>query len=285
MSLLTNLGSAAKSLPQPPGIPHALLQTVAQVLHSYLLTSHLAQTWDTAEVPFAMQENETLEDLCSIEGYVPNDMRKPLAELIAFRKHLSDPDQVSSYLDRFSELPEEVQQLLVLALRNTMYSMTKYDGTLAKWLEQTKDVVEVLKGGSETLVDSLLEVCAEFQQHQIGSWPIRLPHLLTYAIEDLKDSARIRLLATHVLQMSVNGGIGSAVERLARSGRWAGWPGLVESWRGNLQELARHSEPWVAGRVRSISATVSRLIGPHRRNTDQADTQGVEDGARPAEGG
>jgi hypothetical protein len=27
-----------------------------------------------------------------------------------------------------------------------VYSTTKYDGTLAKWLEQTTDVVELLKG-------------------------------------------------------------------------------------------------------------------------------------------
>jgi hypothetical protein len=183
---------------------------------------------------------------------------------------------MGAYLDRFLELPPHVQQMLVLALKGIVYSTTKYDSTLARWLEQTKGVVELLREGSETVVDTLLEVCAEFQQHQVASWPIRLPHLLTYVIENLKDPDRIRLLAIHVPQMSVNGGIGSAVQRLAGSGRWSEWPGAVGSWRDNLQAMARHSEPWVAARVRSISSTISRLVGPHRSNTDKEDPRNVE---------
>ena len=283
ISLLTNISLAVKSLPQP-GISTALQETIANVLHVYLLASPLAQVWDSAG-QFALHDNVALEDLCKVDGYLPNEARRHLAELIAFRKHLSDPAQVESYLDRFLELPRHVQELLVLALRDNLYSTTKYDATLAKWLEQTEGVAKILKEVPETVVDPLLEVLAEFQQHQIASWSIRLPHLLTYVIEVLEDPVRKRLLATHVLRMSASGGLGSAVQRLAGSRTWSEWPRAVESWRGNLLEMARHSEPWVAGRVRSISATVSRLIGPHRRNSEQKYTRGVEDDARENDGG
>ncbi len=278
MSLLTNLGLAAESLPQLPGIPNAVQQTIANMLHSYLVTSHLAQPWGDAEVPFAFQENEGLEFLCTVEGYGPHEVSEQLVGLLAFRKELSDPKQVASYLDRFSQLPPHVQHLLALALKDLVNSTTAYDETFAKWLEQTDDVVEFLASASEIVVDPLLEACAEFQQHQIANWSIRLPHLLTYAIEGLSDPERVRLLAMRVLQMSVNAGAGSAVQRLAESGRWTEWVSAVSTWRANMQEMAPHSEPWVAGRVRSISATVSRLIGPHFKNTDLEELSGVEGG-------
>jgi hypothetical protein len=275
VSLLTNLASAAKTLPEP-NIRPEFQEILSNALHSYLLTSPIAQTWEGAELPFALQENGELEDLCRLEGYVPNEVREHLGELIAFRRHLSDPGQVKAHLDQFLELPAHIQLLVALALRDIEYSTTKYDGMLSEWLEKTKQVSEVLAQAAGEIVDPLVEMLAEFQQHQVSSWHIRLPHLLAYVIEGLKDGARTGVLATHALQLSANAGLGSPIQRLANSRTWAEWASALGTWRANLQDMASRSEPWVASRVRSISATVSRLIGPDARHIVPAETEDAE---------
>lgn len=263
-SLLTSLGMAAKSLPHET-MPAKLRRTLTDILHGYILTVPNSRNQRVTDVAFAIEEAVAIEELCDVEGFVKKEVRDNLKHLIEIRKKLSAVDQMKSYLDQFLALPPDDQYLLVLALRDAVLTTTTFDFTLEKWLEQTVDIVAILTEGSEELVRILLDVLAEFQQHQVGNWPIRLPHLLAYVIEGVDDPVRIRLLARHVLQLSANAGIGSAILRLASSGKWSKWPIEMESWRQNLQAMAIDSEPWLAGRVRLISTTISRLIGPIRR--------------------
>lgn len=266
MSLLAQLGSAVHSF-TTPGISKAVQEVISNVLHGYLLISNLAEQCEMVVLPFAIQDDGDLEKLSTSEGYVPDESRESLSELIAFHRHLSAPEVVESYLGQFPDLPEHAQHMILLALKGAVYSTNRFDSALAKWLEQTDLVVGVLKTVPEPIVDILMEVFAEFQQHQVSGWPIRLPHLLSFTIEGLDDPNRMKHLVGQVLQMSINGGVGSPIQRLTCANRFPDCHSVLGNWRGNLVEMARHSEPWIAARVRAISSVVSQIIGPRKRNS------------------
>jgi hypothetical protein len=262
VSLLAQIGTLTNAVPAE-GLSVLLMEMLGRVLHGYVLTTPLAHTWGDAKVPFAFQQNAAVEKLCS-NGYVQTDVAETVSVLISFRRQLSSPDQAQSYLGEFGELPLHMQHVVLLALRDLVYSTSFYDKVIEQWLEQGTGVTSTLKDSPDEIVDLLLEIFSEFQQHQIGNWSIRLPHLLVNVIEESQDSDRVNLLASHVLQLSENAGIASPIQRLAASGRWSKWSKAIESWRDNCLAMAKHSAPWVGCRTRSISATVSKLVGPRR---------------------
>lgn len=263
LSLLVQLSCAAKSFPAN-AVPERLRPRVSNVLHGYLMTSNLADASDALARTFAFEENSALDDLCAAEGFVSEDKRTALAQLIQFRRDLARPDELQVRLDRFQELPNYEQHATLLVLNEVLHASAKYDNIIETWLNQRKQVIEILRDGSDYLLELLLEILAEFQQHPMTPWVIRLPHLLAYVIEQSEPSPRVSSLSTAVLQMSVNGGVTSPILRLVSSNKWTDWSVTLAKWHENLAEVAKYSEPWIAARIRAVSAIVSRLIGPRR---------------------
>ena len=110
---------------------------------------------------------------------------------------------------------------------------------------------------------SLPILLAEFHQRQQSDWGIRLPHILAYAMEQSNDEPRVKRLFLSLLFMSVNAGVASPIARVMSSKWRSSLLKELQIWRENSVAISHYSEPWVAGRVRAISALISRLIGPH----------------------
>jgi predicted Zn-dependent protease len=261
MSLLAQLSLVATSF-QAHGIPQPLRARVSKVLRGYLLLSNLADKCESSVPTFAFEENFTLNDLCLIEGYMPEDMRNALTEMIDLRRQLSEPTELQARLDRLLELPGNEQHLTLVVLKAVLHATAKCDSIVDAWLNQTKLVVDFLCTGAEFAVGLLLEVLSEFQQRPMTTWPSRLPHLLAYAIEQTDDLARASFLSTSLLQMSTNGGVLSPILRVVASNKLQDWRSAIGAWRDDLAEVAKYSEPWVAARIRAVSATISRILGP-----------------------
>jgi hypothetical protein len=261
MSLLAHLGATIDSFASAD-LPAALKERIGKVFQGYLVMSNLAEQREMREPVFAFQENEGLERLCTTPGCVPEENREMLSGLISFRRALGDIEKMRSLLEEYLELPVHVQRMTALALKDMVYSSTKYDVVLAQWLDRSSKIAKMLRTVDPSVLEPLLEAMAEFQQHQVANWPTRLPHVLAYAIEQTNDAERAGLLCPHILQMSINAGVVSPVHRIANTRSWPEWRSKIAAWRENLAEVARHSEPWVAARVRGISAPISRLIGP-----------------------
>jgi hypothetical protein len=269
MSLLVELASCAKSFTEPT-VPEALQAAIGKALHGFLLTSQIADTWEGTPT-FAFQNNAKLEDLCECQGFVPEDRRKALGELISIRRHLSNPQELEAALAQWSELPAHAQYLTVAALKCLVSSANRFDEMTAKWLEQTAQAVDILVTAPDYILEPFVEMLVEFQQHYVSSWPVRLPHVLAYAIEQSVNADRIGYLAMAALQMSINSGMASPIQRLAKSGKWPEWQSAVAAWRRNLIGMGKKSDPWVTARVRATSAAISRLIGPWIRGAEGHD--------------
>jgi len=261
MSLLVQLSLAAKSSPEHV-LPEPLRPRVTKVLHGYLLASNLADNFDSTASTFAFEDNARLEALCSTEGYVSEDMRQALWQMVQFRRGLSEPQELQTRLAGLLGLPINEQHVTLLVLRDMLHATAKCDSIIDTWLNQTRDIVDILNHGPVVLVEPLLQILSEFQQRPMTRWPSRLPHVLAYAIEQSDDPGRASLLSWSVLQMSVNGGVASPITRLVCSNKWPDWRTCIATWRENLVEVAKHSEPWIAARIRAVSAMVSRIIGP-----------------------
>ena len=94
---------------------------------------------------------------------------------------------------------------------------------------------------------------------------VRVPHLLSYAMEQCDDLERVERLNVYTIQMSINAGIASPIVRVLTSKWRSALSSHIALWRDNLLEVAMASEPWVGARVRAASAAISRIIGPSKR--------------------
>lgn len=266
-SILAQLSSVARSM-APLTIPDAVKNSIGDALHGYLLVGPIADNTDGGTFKFAFQDTAALEDLCTVDGFLPEGDRQEMSRLIAVRRYLASPQNLDSCFEQWAELPPHIQHITMLALRTRIYASTANDAVLTKWLEQTTKVVQVLLHAGTEIVDPLLEILAEFQQHHVENWPNRLPHMIAYAVEESDSPERVALLAPHVLQMALNYGLASPIQRFSSSNKLPDWHEAIRTWRENLVDIARISEPWVAARIRAVSASVSRLIGPRRRASD-----------------
>lgn len=261
MSLLVQLSLATKPF-LPKELPERMRSRLGKVLNGYLLTSNLTDSCETSVPIFAFEENSNLEELCAVPGFVSEDMRNALGELIQFRRGLASPEQLRSRLDRFQELPFHEQHVTLLVLNDVLFATSKYDDLIASWLNEAKQVVNILSNGHASLLGSLLDLLSEFQQRALAAWMSRLPHLLAYAIEQIDDTSIVARVSTAIIQMCNNGGVASPILRVISSNKWSEWRKSLAIWHENLAEVAKYSEPWVAARVRAVSAVISRLIGP-----------------------
>src|SRR5258708_17271526 len=272
MSLVAHLGSTAKSFPNP-GFPEHVKVVVGKALYSFLVASHLGEKWAIGNSVYAFQDNSHLEDLSRDGGYLPEESRQALSELLSLRRELSDVTELETTLSQFSGIAPHLQHLVILALKDAVYSTAKYDAVIAQWLSDTTFVVGMLLESPEYLLEPFLEMLAEFQQHYVENWPIRLPHVLAFAIEKSDNPDRVKTLSSHLLLMSHNCGVGSPIQRLVHGKKWPEWHEAVATWRDNLVMVGVHSEPWVTARVRGTSAVISKLIGPRTSGNAGTDSE------------
>lgn len=258
MSLLTQLSDARSSLALDQSPPD-VREIIGTFLRGYLLASPLANCVSVQPV-FGFQENEDIGGLCG--EVIPPEECDAFVQLASFRRDMRKTTDVQPRLERLGEDPPTEQRLTMLFLKDAVFSGAEFDEALSTWLDQTPGLAQDLQQLEPQVLDPLLELLSEFHQRRQADWAIRLPHILSCAIEQSDDEARVKRLFLSILFMSVNAGIGSPIQRVLSSKWRPHLVGVLQTWRENSAILAQLSEPWVAGRIRATSAVVSRLIGP-----------------------
>ena len=263
-SLVMQLSQAVGSLPLAE-IPDELRDRVGALLGEHLLTCPVANQTETCESVFAFQQDLRIADLCGVGGLIASDKREMLTEVVRLRENIATRNGLQFRLERLLELPTYEQRLTLFFLREAVFSTYKFDDLVAKWLTQTDQAVDELQRLPESLSEIAVDALAEFQQRPSMEWAIRLPHLLAFVIERTDNSDCFNTLWTHAVLMSINVGIVSPIQRIVSSHWRTDVLNSLGVWRDNLTDVGKHSEPWVASRIRATSATILRLIGPRRR--------------------
>lgn len=262
MSLLAQLSQNMDSLPLEQ-IPDVFMTKIGRSLSAYLIGTPLANY--TSSSVYAFQENGQLAEFC--KQVTPTEHYESVMELVQMRQKSGNRKELAEQLDRLLELPSGVQYLAILLLKDIVFTTHDQDDTISRWLSRTDDLVLILKQLPESLIAFMLEALSEFNQRPQTEWAIRLPHILVYTLEQVDDKEHAEQLCYAALQMSLNAGIVSPIQRMSDS-KWKSdvleW---ISVWRRVLVRMTGNYEPWVAARVRATSATISRIIGPFDNST------------------
>jgi len=262
MSLLGRLSSASVLPPIPDG-KDAAIHGILRRLVAYLISSPLGLSFGGTTPIFAFQDAIELGNLDSIPGATATECES-VREIVAFRQRMAEHGSVADCLNRLLELSETEQLLFISYLRTVMLSTKAFDDVASTWIVQTTTVVEVLRKAPEKALIALVAVLQEVQQRQRADVAARIPQMFAYAVESLDDKDRAEYLWGEVCLLSINCGIVSPIQRLAVSKWSTEFLSLLRTWRDGLLDVAKDSEPWIGGRVRSTSAAISRLIGPRQ---------------------
>jgi hypothetical protein len=234
---------------------------IARVLYGYVMTGPIAvETPERARFAFEGDGVPIVYD--HWVRLIPEDHWDDFERLLKLRREVLDNSGLSERLLRLGSSPVADQLLLLLVLKWGVFCDTRYDDSLVEWLSQTDTAVKCLCELPDACIMHLLEILLEFQQRHRGDWSSRLPHLLALATDEAGNEIRVRLLCAYVIVLSLNTGIVSPIQRVMASRQRAVCGEVITSWRDGMAEVATVSEPWIAARVRSISASISRLVGP-----------------------
>ena len=177
-----------------------------------------------------------------------------------------DADTFKNRLVSLLEIPPLERRLTLLFLVEAIFSSARHDRVVADWLADAAHVVRILLESPDDTMFSLMEALHEFHQRNLGEWAVRLPHFLAYAIEQTDDEKRMQNLLAHAVVMSINAGIVSPIQRLMVS-KWRAEIGpWMENWSDYVFHFVPWSEPCVGALIRGPSATISRALGPRKRN-------------------
>jgi hypothetical protein len=260
LSLIARLATRWRQLPLAQ-LPLQFRELLKRSIEGFVTATPLTRVND-APCIYAFDENAGVPGFLDCEWIALSDAREYLLELIRVRRGLQKGDNLAAALNGLFELSEISRQLTLLVLHETLSSGNDADNAMASLLESTDSVVRILHELPEDLLRTFLEALAEFQLRPSPEWPVRIPHLIVYAMESTADEERMRLLYPHVMQMSICTGLASPIQRLLRSKWQLALSKATMTWRANLLEVAKASEPWVAARVRATSSVISRILGP-----------------------
>lgn len=234
-------------------------ERIDSVLRDYLLFSPLANNYDDPTV-FGFQENDAIAGLCS--DVLSSKECESFVFVIEFRRNLIKSVDLLSRLEQLRDASAVDRVLTMQLLKDVVFSNANFDDSIGSWLEPMNEASQNFLQLEPSSLEPLLELLPEFHQRKLSDWGIRLPHILAHAIEQSDDEIRVERLFQSVLFMSINAGIVSPIQRLLVS-KWRSKSlDLLQMWRDSAVNLARYSDPWVAGRIRGTSSAVSRLIGP-----------------------
>lgn len=248
-------------------IREKLPATFSDAVRDYLVTTPLANSFSKGG-PFAFQLNadtfELDEQMGAPDSTSPSEA---IRSIVNIRQNAADQTSLREQLDHLTELEPDVRYFGLQLLKEAIFSTSTFDSVIETWLADGAEVVRVLQELDEK--DSLLlfEILTEFHQRRSSDWAARLPHLLAWGIEQTDDVQRALLLFGGVLQMSINSGVTSPMQRAVASKHREKLIEMLLSWRENLVFIAPRSEPWVAGRIRGMCATISRVAGPREYPT------------------
>jgi hypothetical protein len=261
LSLLVRLDCAANQL-SISAIPEECRVKLGAILGGFFVGNPAQGGDGSTRAVFAIDEESGMTNLLKENGVLAPESRETLLGMKRVWCGMTDVSQLRSLLERLAELDADEQHLIMLFLRAAIFSTSRFDDVISEWLGRTADLVEALRRGPESVLELLVEGLAELQQRPRVDWPIRLPHFLAYGSEQTEERNRFEILHIHTLLMSINGGIVSPIQRMMCSKWQSESLARLRVWRENIIEVAKHSEPWVAARVRATSAAISRLIGP-----------------------
>jgi len=277
MSLLAQIcathGSALMQL-----APQDTSSQIGRVLVGYSYATPIANRFENDPQLYAFQESGTITNVQLLRHLMRTEDFSKAEELSRSRDLFDNPAELERKLVLLPELPPHEQFLTTVYLRDAVFSSGTRDDAIAGWLSASDRVLESLDKVPYGFVDAVLEALGEFQQRYRGDYPIRLPHLVACAVENTTDVVRARGLFTHLLLMSINGGIVSPIQRVMMSGKWKSeFVKPLTIWRANICDVARLSEPWIGARVRTVNAAISRLIGPRGNTPDEEGQMGPDD--------
>lgn len=248
----------------------SLLQRVgpqfSETLRDYIVTTPLVSRLGEATA-FAYQDNSDIVDLCESTVLFTNENGEVLKAFSQARIEYSDPSKACEQLSDLLQLDLGMQHFTLANLRDAVCSTDTFDKNVGEWLERGVEVVEVLNSVAIRELQLVHELMAEYQQRHSEEWASRLPHLIAWAIEKSTDKQRAGELFASLLLMSINGGAMSPIQRAMTSPHRQVFLPILINWRQNLLDVARVSEPWVAGRIRAMCATISRIVGPRKFDT------------------
>jgi hypothetical protein len=253
----------------------AAWERIGTIIRGYLISTSLGEEHNEPEPVFAFQYRAS-SGLGSWKSWIPEDERDGFLGAFALRNRLSNAQELQSQLERLSALPEEEQRLTLLFASEAVSSTFKYDDVIIAWLTQTDGIVNAIQQLSGLSLVQLLDLIMEFHQRQRPEWLVQIPHILAYVLEKTTDLERAQLIIGHILEMSINAGIASPIQRISVSKWRAEVAKLLPHWRDSLVDIGRVSEPWVRARIRAMSATVSRLVGP-RQYSDNSSNPSAAD--------
>ena len=240
----------------------ALRESLATTFQSCMIPAIVADHCDEANPAFAFEGGMSTASPGALAGLLDAEHVEGLSQTTAFRESMADNAEFLSNLERLTGLPPEHQFVMLLCLKSAVCSTRKFDDVVGPWLERPDCVVELVESLPIELLPTILEILVEFQQRQWNDLPLRIPHAIAYAVERMDDRERVKTLLPFILVLSVNVGIVSPIQRVFAS-RWrAQFVETLQVWRDHMSEIGRHSEPWIAARVRGAVSAISRLIGP-----------------------
>lgn len=216
---------------------------------------------ETERSCFAFEETSGIPSLFDNTAFVDETDRGYFQVLAEFHSNLATSSGLREHLRHLVTLHPKEQSITFLFLRQAALTCPDLTDTVAGWIAETSGLIELLLNVDQDVLVELLDALIEYQFRLQAEWAVRMPHLLVHAIEQLDSRERVDVLFNYVLHMSLNVGICSPIER-AWNSKWRGdFNEPLSTWRMNLLNLAQHSTPWVAGRIRSMLSGISALIG------------------------
>tara|TARA_R110002167_G_scaffold22388_2_gene80262 strand:- start:1424 stop:6841 length:5418 start_codon:yes stop_codon:yes gene_type:complete len=273
LSLLCQISDNLESL-NITDIPDEIRTKLGKILKFYFIFSPLAAISKDDSKVYAFQENSNILNLCKI--MFPEEEYIELEELNINRSNLKIPSELQSHLTKIKDLHVNDQFVLILFLRELVFTSTEYDETIISWLSLSDQVAEDLLILHDNLLYRMLEALGELQKRQEKKWVIRIPHILAYALEQTDNKEQADLLINSIYLMSVNSDLASPIQRVLNSKWRAEMEDLLKDQRDNLIFLTKHSEPWIGARSRAILALISRHLGPRDYTAEELETVNSE---------
>lgn len=225
-----------------------------------LLCAGELRTEGTDDAIFALEEpilalEPRPDDNAEIEEY-----RMTISRLIDVRHRLAQPGGVDHALDACAIDDEDGALFYAAWLRSRAFGYgTVYEG-LRKRLLDANWRLKVFQKLPDAILDSMILFMTEWQLQQTDEWQVRVPHFFAHECETAEQADRRKLLFCATLLSSMNVDVFGPVERLLTGSRRVELIPEAKEWIETLTRIARVSEPWVAGRIRSMAGSISRFL-------------------------
>ena len=257
MAIVAQLAQNASTLPWGT-FPEAYREEFSKLLASYLVSTPVCvPSISQSKLISAHDFKELIQRLSPSQDY-----KNTLNKLIDCRLKRASKDGLTDSVLQFGKLDEEEKIVVLVSLRDAVYSSKEFDECIAKWLESHARFAADVESLPDYLVDIVLVILREFQHHMHEDWLDRVSHAIAYCLENTSSKQRAGQFVTAILFASTSSSLSSPLQRAYHSKWKSVFVEYARDWREYVLELSRTCEPWARARIRTASATISRLIGP-----------------------